>query len=319
MIKNKAERIYKAVLKYCKDNGYIKALKKSLSLSEGERFNQKKIDGVGLDVVDAVYCVYDKPRTDFFLNCINDTVKEGDVVIEAGVGTGILSVMSSIKGAKVYGIELNQRIFQLAKRIISSFSQKIIDKNSIKLIKTDATTYKPLEKADAIISENIFTGMFYEKQVQIMNNLSRFLKKDGVVIPSGLVMGVILVNVKFPYQPKKNELFNMVEYEDQLSLRNISESAIYETLDFSKRNKLLVNKKIALKIVKDGEINGILLWNTVPLPDGKVIGRSDTTFLNSDILFPSDKIKKVKKGDIVTLRMKYAFGSKPESAIFKII
>ncbi|MBI2050171.1 MAG: 50S ribosomal protein L11 methyltransferase, partial [Candidatus Staskawiczbacteria bacterium] len=299
---------------------YIKALKKSLITTESKRFNKKNINNIGLDVLDSVHCVYDKHRTDFFLNCINKIVKKGDIVIEAGTGTGILSIMSSVKGAHVYSIELNKKIIYLAKKIISLFSKKkVINDDSIDLIQSNAIKYKPSQKANIIISENIYTGMFYEKQVQIMNNLSRFLKRGGVVIPSGLVMGVILVHANFPHKTAKNELFNVIEYKDKLSICDISESMIYENFNFAKKNKLQVNKKIKLEIIEDGNINGILLWSKVTLPDGKIIGRFDTTFLNNDILFPLMPIKKVKKGNIVKLHIKYIFGSKPKQAIFKIL
>lgn len=320
MTENKTEKVYKTVMKYCKNEGYIKALEKSLTTTESKRFNKKNINNIGLDVLDSVHCVYDKHRTDFFLNCINKVVQKNDVVIEAGSGTGILSIMSSVRGANVYSIELNKKIIYLAKAIISFFAEnKFISKNSINLIQANAIRYKPSQKADIIISENIYTGMFYEKQVQIMNHLSKFLRRGGVTIPSGLVMGAILVHANFPHQTEKNELFNIVEYKGKLSIQELSESITYNNLNFSKKNKLQINKKIKLKIIKNGNINGILLWSTVILPDGKTIDRFDTTFLNSDILFPLIIAKEVKKSDIVKLHIKYIFGSKPKQAIFKIL
>lgn len=319
MIKE-SEKIYNIILKYCKDRGYIKNLKKSLKVTESERFDNKKIKTKGLDIVDAVYCIYDKPRTEFFLNCINEIVKINDVVIEAGTGTGILSFASVLRGARVYSIELNKKIYLLAKKIFSIlFSKNIIHKSSISFINTDATKYKFDSTADVIINENIYTGMFYEKQVQIGNNLVKYLKKGGVAIPSEIIMGIMLVKASFPYRPKKNELFNVVEYGEKLSIKTLSESKVYDCLSFTKKNKLSINTKVDLKIIGSGEVNGILIWNKVVLPDKTTIDRWDTTFLNSDILLYAPLMKKVKKGDIVTLHIQYKYGSNPKQAKFNLI
>ncbi len=313
-------RIYSAVLHYCKKYGYLKALKKSLKLSESERFNKKKIDSVGLDVLDAVHCVVDKKRTDFFLKCIDAVVKKDDVVIEAGIGTGVLSFMSAAKGAQVYGIELNQKIFLLAKNILKTFYKKnIFAKNAIRFLKKDATQYIPIKKADVIISENIYTGMFYEKQIQIMNHLVTYLKKGGIVIPSKLVMGLTLVGAVFPDGEQKKDLFVVSEYKNGLLSQDFSQAIIYETLHFNKKNKLRVNKKIKLKIKKTGEANAVLLWNKVFLPDGNIIDRFDTVFLNNDIIIPLSEMKQVKRGDTITLHIRYTFGSLPKDALFKIV
>lgn len=319
-MKKEISTIYNNVMGYCDKEGYTSALKKSFTIPEAKRFDTQNITKVGLDILDAVHCVYDKKRTVYFLECINDVVKKDTVVIEAGVGTGVLSFMSAYKGARVYAVELNKNIYTLAKSIRTFFYDKnILIKNSVELTHGNAFKYSPKEKADVIISENIYTGMFYEKQVQIMNHLLPHLKRNGIVIPSVLTMGIALVNASFPNSAKHGELFVVNEHKDKLNMNVLSNDVIYSTLDFKKKNSTEVDKKIAFTAKKMGVVNGVLIWSTVMLPNGKIIKRQDTIFLNNDILLSLGKTKNITKGDIIIMHLKYTFGSSPRDALFDFI
>ena len=78
----------------------------------------------GLETVDAVHCVLDKNRTFAFLEAIERSVKPGEVVVEAGLGTGILAVMAATLGAEVYGIEINKDTLGLARRALQGVYKK---------------------------------------------------------------------------------------------------------------------------------------------------------------------------------------------------
>jgi len=59
------------------------------------------------------------------LNEVVDTVKENDLVLEAGIGSGLLSYAAASKGAKVCGLEINPSILNLAEEI-KKYSHKIL-------------------------------------------------------------------------------------------------------------------------------------------------------------------------------------------------
>jgi predicted RNA methylase len=60
------------------------------------------------------FCLYDTDRTSQWKEAIEDIVNEGDVIVDAGAGTGILGVFAALDGAKkVYSLELHQRFCKL--------------------------------------------------------------------------------------------------------------------------------------------------------------------------------------------------------------
>jgi predicted RNA methylase len=60
------------------------------------------------------FCLYDIDRTAQWKQAIEDVIKKGDIVADAGAGTGILGVFAAMDGAeKVYSIELNDRFIKL--------------------------------------------------------------------------------------------------------------------------------------------------------------------------------------------------------------
>ena len=179
-----AHEIYNEVLNYCKDKGLVKDLEKSLQIPEVERFLQRDIRENGLDILDAVHCLVDRKKVLIFLTEIVNSVDGSKVVLEAGIGTGLLSFIAAVKAKKVYGLEINPKIYELANEIKNYLISKgLIDKNKIEFILADAISYAPPESPDIIISENLYTGMVVEQQVKIIRNLKKFIKPNGIIIP----------------------------------------------------------------------------------------------------------------------------------------
>ncbi|MBT4114374.1 methyltransferase domain-containing protein, partial [Candidatus Woesearchaeota archaeon] len=125
-------------------------------------------------------CLYDQERTRRFKRAIHKVVKPGDVVVDAGSGTGILAMFAAQSGAKkVYALELNKRFIKIIKE---NAKRNDFDK-IIQVVHCDATKYKLPEKVDVIICELLSTGLFFEPEIQIINHLKRFLKKGGRTVP----------------------------------------------------------------------------------------------------------------------------------------
>lgn len=318
-IKRDPKTVYNVVHDFCDENGYLAQLEKSLSTSEAERFNKLTISKQGLDILDAVHCVEDKKRSIMLLSEIDRMIKPGMRVLEAGIGSGLLSFGAATKDAQVTGLEINKHILGFAKKVQVYSAKKLgFGKEQIAFKSANAITYDYEGKCDAIISENLYTGMFYEKQVEIMNHLVRFLKKGGVTIPSGIISGVALAQTVFPHTPKQQELFVPLQLGKTITTKVLTESIVYSNLDFSKKNTLSINTKLVLPIEKSGTVNSLLVWSEVLLPSGGVIKRKDTIFLNNDIVIALEKPTIVEKGQKVQLHMKYTYGSKPSEASFTL-
>ena len=310
----------KDILGYCKQKGYLELIKKQLSVSESNRFDAKNIGEKGLDILDTIRCVLDKKRTNFFAEEIIKSVKKNDLVLEAGIGTGILSYIAAIQGAYVYGLEINETILQFANNIKKGLKtytvnyKKHLNQNPI-FCHNDAIKYKSDQKFDCIISENIYTGMFYEKQVQIMNNLIQFLKSDGKIIPSKMISYFSLCEISQDLSPQKSSLIVVNDISKNMvrSYKILSKPIAYSILRFSEQNQEKLNYSTMVKINRGGIINSMYIKANVYMPSGKMIRGSDTTFLGNDIVIPIKKILRVEKGEEVKISIFYRYGDNPKN------
>ncbi len=112
---------------------------------------------------------------------INAVVKPGDVVVDLGAGTGILSQWALQAGAKkVYAIDLNADILNVAVDLINKtpYADSFIPIN-----KSSYEVELP-EKADVLISEIIGNiGDNEDFQPILYDAHQRFLKPTGVALP----------------------------------------------------------------------------------------------------------------------------------------
>jgi len=136
-------------------------------------------------------CLFDEERTKNLKKAICEQIREGDVVLEAGGGTGILSMFALQCGAKhAYIIELSPRFCGRIRAIAKAngFEDKIT------VICGDACSTDVPEKVDLYISELLCTGLFFEPQIQAYNNLRRFFKEDTKCIPMSVTSTIALAN-----------------------------------------------------------------------------------------------------------------------------
>lgn len=113
-------------------------------------------------------CLIDKKRTLAFKDAINEVVEPGDVVVEVGAGTGILSLFAVDAGAsKVYAVEIDPVLARSLQETIRV--NKVEDK--IEIIEGDALKVDLPKNVDVVIGELIETGLLDEMQVAVMNGL----------------------------------------------------------------------------------------------------------------------------------------------------
>jgi len=134
------------------------------------------------------FMLAEKNRVKSYQKAIEEVVKEGDVVVDIGTGSGLLSFFSVLAGAKkVYAIEQNE-IIEEAKMLskINGFDDKIV------FIKGRSDKIELPEKVDVIVSEIIGHFGIDENIIKFISDAKkRFLKKDGKIIPDNLDLYVV--------------------------------------------------------------------------------------------------------------------------------
>lgn len=122
----------------------------------------------------------DPERINTYRAGIERTVKKGDVVVDIGAGTGILSCFAARKADKVYAIE-HSPIIETAKKICTD--NRI---TNIQLIAGNSRNIKLARKADVIIHEQMGPGNpLSENMIEnLLDARRRFLKPGGRIIPN---------------------------------------------------------------------------------------------------------------------------------------
>lgn len=125
----------------------------------------------------------DEPRMVAFRDALRAVVKPGDVVIDAGSGTGALAVYAALAGAKkVYAIERTEMA-----RVIPQIAADSGVGDIVEVLRGDFGKIETPEKAQVIVSETIghfgiSEGMMEDLQACAERNLA----PGGVLIPRGI-------------------------------------------------------------------------------------------------------------------------------------
>ncbi|MBI1852440.1 MAG: class I SAM-dependent methyltransferase [Planctomycetes bacterium] len=141
----------------------------------------------------------DRLRVDTYSRAIARHVKEGDVVVDLGTGTGILALLAAKnRPRKVYAIDHSNLI---------AGARRVAEANGITGIefhKVHSRNFNPPEKVDVILHEQLGEAVFDEDMVENVADLrARVLKPGGRVLPGVIEMFVepveMLENHRIPF------------------------------------------------------------------------------------------------------------------------
>lgn len=246
----------------------------------------EKIDtSVGFTPYEISLCLYDVPRTRMWKEAIEDVVEPGDVVVDAGSGTGILSVFAAKAGAeKVYAVEIHPRFVTL----IDHIAERNNFGDVITTIDADASKVDIPEEVDVIVAELLCTGQFFEPEVQVVNHLRQFLRDDGRVIPSRVRSYIRLVD-------GQESLYGVLVDTDSRSIvldddEPVSTKVCYDRLDFSEQNPSIVDTTVSVKARKSRRADAVMIEGEADLTER--IETYPTKFLyNPEICFLDEPVQ----------------------------
>jgi amino acid adenylation domain-containing protein len=244
---------------------------------------------------------HDERRNHSYQVAINQLVKD-KVVVDIGTGKdAILSRFCADAGAKkVYAIEMGNESYELAKTCVKELG--LADK--IILIHGDATKVELPELADVCVSEIVGPIGGCEGAAVILNNVRRLLKTDGVMIPQRSVTKIaaarlpeeLLESLAFTETSGHytNQIFHQVGYPFDLRLcikkfpqsHLISNSAIFENLDFTGHIETEYTYPVNFTINQDSRWDGFLVWLNLHTMAGEVIDIIEHEYCWLPVYFP---------------------------------
>ncbi len=258
----------------------------------------------------------DDIRLDAYQKAIEKTVKQGDVVIDLGAGTGILGIMALKAGAsKVYMIE-NSDAIDLAKAVVAhnGFSDQVIFMNQSSL---DANIE---EKADVIVSETLGNFGIDENTLTFsIDARNRFLKAGGRMIPERIDMMLTPVESKANFEKLafwKNihgidftPAYHIFSGKMMVALINpeeyLAKPIPFAHIDFYTISQPTIFNKTYHAINKAGTIYGFAGWFEVTLIDGVTISTSPLAPAThwKQAFFPINEAIKVIEKDLLEISM----------------
>jgi len=258
-------------------------------------------------------CLYDERRVDYFRQAIEAMVKPGHVVVDAGSGTGLLGLLAVKAGAKkVYCLELNQEYV----KVIEENAKRNGMADRVEAIHADATTYDLPEPVDIIISEVISAGFFYEPQLQILANLKRFLKPDGLIIPIAMENFVELISAQdqlygltFSYDPRFRELPGDIARTDSKS---------YLKTTFTADTAPSIAAKVRLRAMSTGWANAVRITYRVTFAEGVSADKPTEFLLNPQIIFLREPVE-LTEGEDYNVSIEYESSSSPLNSKINLV
>jgi SAM-dependent methyltransferase len=138
--------------------------------------------------------IRDQVRTEAFRRAIDEMVRPGDVVLDVGAGSGILSMFAARAGAA--------RVYAVERTTVAVLAQELIAANGlaeiVQVIHADVLDVKAPERVDVIVSEwlggfGIDEGML----APVIAARDRWLKPSGVMIPRSVTAWAALVHDRY--------------------------------------------------------------------------------------------------------------------------
>lgn len=229
----------------------------------------------------------DTARCDAYREAIHRTVKPGDVVVDLGAGTGLLSFFALQAGARhVYAIEMSD---------IADAAAELVEANGfqdrITLIRKNSKKVHLPERCDVLVTETLSAFCFDAENIIefVADARARFLKPGARIIPESAdtflqpffsdAFGAGRLpprHYDLDFKPFRKRLFKsygIVRASGQ-SFIALSQPALCYQIDFRKDTQNPGKTLAPFHITADGRLDGFLGWFEARLCEGITLSNS---------------------------------------------
>jgi len=257
----------------------------------------------------------DNVRTDAYRQAISRVVKPGDVVVDVGCGSGILSFLARRAGAKhVYAIE-SEDVIEVAKLVAAQNGMQ----DKVTFFKDVSFHVELPEKVDVIVTETMGTFGFEEGILGSLTDArDRFLKNGGRLIPHSLDLFLVPVEMPQFYQHVVDFWVTGCHGLDFSPVRSLtvnnfhplklhegtflSEPKRVEHILFAETTSKEIDTDLSVYAQRKGKMHGLAGWFNAELMPGLSIsnGPNDKASHWGLAFFPIDRPVLVEKGNRIT-------------------
>lgn len=245
----------------------------------------------------------DKKRVIPFRNAIRMHAK-GQVVIESGTGSGIMSILAAKAGARVvYAVEIDPIIAEYAAHNFRSCGVekkvRLIRKSIFDVLLDDLEG----QMATLVIAENLSTWQVTEPHLRVMNHINRNLVVTSAVrIPTRILNYLELATSTFEFEGVSIRT-HFFEFTGIKGPRLLSKKVLFKELDMSKINALEMSGEVIVKVEKSGVLNSLRLTSPLEVVSGIHFANSDS--LMPPVIVPLVKDVLIHKGDKIRVKLSF--------------
>ena len=259
----------------------------------------------------------DEVRTQSFLRAILKSVRPGDVVLDIGCGTGVLSLFACMAGARrAYAVEQGP-VIELAKAICrqNGFQDRITFLNDW------STNIELPEPVDVIVTETIGNIGFEEGILGwILDTKQRLLAEGGRIIPRSVELVVVPVESPNDYaclnswspnfytldfSPGRLVAANNLLWTDLSTQSFLSDPASVVCLETARVTGVDFGDETSFIVKRTGQLHGLGGWFVAELTPGQTVSNQppNQTPSWSHVFLPLVRPLPVTAGDRLRVRI----------------
>lgn len=259
----------------------------------------------------------DERRTPAYREAIRRVVKPGDVVIDLGCGSGILSFFALQSGAsKVYALE------QTHMADVAQFLTRHLEvADRLTVLHQESTEVEPRELADVLVTETMGAFGFDEGILgYVIDARARLLRPGAMILPQRL--GLTLVPVEdeaewnkligwwgeprfgLDFEPLRVFASNSMQFIHLFEHSWLDDPAALIDVDLLTVESTVATGQWEFKARRDAEVHGFGVWFKATLVDGIVIENREARAMHwSQGFLPLEHPLPVTKGSPIELEL----------------
>lgn len=258
----------------------------------------------------------DPLRMDAYERALRRLVRPGDVVLDAGAGSGILAMLAARLGAaRVHAVE-SMPIARLARQLVLANGLE----DRVTVHEADLETMAPVEPVDLVISDYLGVFLADDMMLKAIEAAGRWLKPGGRVAPDRVELRVAAVgDLALPsidglLAPRYGvNVAPLAGYARQRWIRGdfhprllLSEPMRYA--DYEPPRARAFDERVALRVTRAGRLRGLLGWFEARLAPGITLSNAPATSTHwGQVCFPLFE-HDVEEGDVLDARLAFLEG-----------
>lgn len=261
--------------------------------------------------------VADRARSDAYREAVSRVVREGDVVLDAGCGSGLLSLFACQAGAaRVWAVERSE-IIAVARELAQAngFGDRI------RFVAADLLELELPEPVDVVVSELVSKAVFGQALTATLGRCRRFLAPGGRIVPARIELVAAPVEcalareeLDFPPHERYDLDFSAARRRsvnaplsrrfDAAELLGPGRTALALAFDSRETGTDAAADGIELEPARDGILHGFALWFVATLAPGVRLSSAPPGIPSWDQAFlPLEEPVKIVRKDLIRLRL----------------